>query len=123
LVALLRGDDSAAARIGDLESRGVPMSTTPINAYELFTGAWRSVRREVNLKEVAGLLRDLPMLVFDVDAAFQIARIHAALSVRGESIGVEDEFIAGVAVRHGEPLVTRNLSHFGRIPGLDVESW
>ncbi len=123
MVALLRGDSSAAEHIGDLESRGVPTTTTPINAYELFAGAWRSMRSEANLKEAASLLRDLPILVFDVDAALQIARIHAALSKRGELIGVEDEFIAGIAVRYGEPLVTRNLNHFSRIPGLDVEAW
>jgi predicted nucleic acid-binding protein len=38
-------------------------------------------------------------------------------------IGVEDEFVAGIAVRHGESLVTRNLGHFGRIPGLDDVAW
>ena len=75
------------------------------------------------MREAASLLRDLQILTYDVDAAFHIARIHAALSRRGETIGVEDEFIAGIAVRHGEPLVTRNLSHFNRIPGLKVEAW
>jgi tRNA(fMet)-specific endonuclease VapC len=98
-------------------------STTPVNAYELFLGAWRSARSEANLREAASLLRDLPILTYDVDAAFHIARIHSSLSRRGESIGIEDEFIAGIAVRYGEPLVTRNLSHFARIPGLVVETW
>ena len=123
MVALLRGDSSAADYIGDLESREIPTATTPVNAYELFVGAWRSTRSEVNLREAAGLLRDLPILSYDIDAAFQIARIHSALSRRGELIGVEDEFIAGIAVRYGEPLVTRNLSHFRKVPGLDAVSW
>ena len=98
-------------------------STTPVNATELFIGAWRSGRSEANLREAASLLRDLPILPYDVDSAFQIARISTALRKRGESIGIKDEFIAGMAVRYGEPLVTRNLSHFARIPGLVVETW
>lgn len=75
------------------------------------------------MREVTSLLKDLQILAYDVEAAFHTARIHVTLSRRGETIGVEDEFIAGIAVRHGEPLVTRNLSHFNRVPGLKVESW
>jgi predicted nucleic acid-binding protein len=123
LIALLRGDAPAAESIGNLESKGITTCTTPVNAYELFVGAWRSSRSEANLRESASLLRDLPILIYDVEAAFQIARIHSALSRRGELIGIEDEFIAGITLRYGEPLVTRNLSHFGRIPGLEIIAW
>ena len=75
------------------------------------------------MREVASLLKDLRILAYDVESAFHIARIHVSLSRRGEAIGVMDEFIAGIAVRHGEPLVTRNLGHFNKVPGLKVESW
>ena len=75
------------------------------------------------MREVANLLKDLQILAYDVEAAFHITRIRVALSRRGEVIGVEDEFIAGIAVRHGELLVTRNLGQFNRVPGLKVESW
>ena len=122
-MALLRGNPTAAEHIGRLESGGIETSTTPVNAYELFVGAWRSARSESNLREAASLLSDLMILQYDVDAAFHIAKIHSSLSKRGESIGIEDEFIAGIAVRYNEPLVTRNLSHFNKIPGLVVETW
>jgi predicted nucleic acid-binding protein len=74
----------------------------------------------VNLREVASLLKDLEILAYDVEVAFHVARIHVALSGRGETNGVEDGFIAGIAVRRGEPLVARNLSRFTGVPGLKV---
>jgi tRNA(fMet)-specific endonuclease VapC len=45
------------------------------------------------------------------------------LEKSGERIGNEDCWIAATAMEHGFVLVTRNESHFNRIPGLRVENW
>jgi tRNA(fMet)-specific endonuclease VapC len=82
-----------------------------------------SRHREANLREAMSLMGDLPILEFDIEAALKAGRIHAGLSQLGETIGVEDELIAGIAMRYGETLVTRNASHFKRIPGLKTEAW
>src|SRR2546428_13885131 len=50
LVALLRGDDSAAKVVGGFEDSGKPLRTTAITEYELFKGAHLSSRREENLQ-------------------------------------------------------------------------
>jgi predicted nucleic acid-binding protein len=49
--------------------------------------------------------------------------VLAELSSRGTPIGVEDVLIGATALANGLTLVTGNLRHFARIPGLRVESW
>ncbi len=60
-----------------------------------------------------------------VDRAVQLcaADLAAELDRRGERIGNEDCWIAATAIENRLTLVTRNLRHFERIPGLRVESW
>lgn len=47
----------------------------------------------------------------------------AALERRGQPIGLEDVLIGATALAGSLTVVTRNLRHFARIPGLAVESW
>ena len=63
-----------------------------------------------------------PFEVLDVTVA--TARAYGALSrglrQRGAPIGDNDIWIAATALVHGLPLVSRDASHFGCIPGLRV---
>ncbi len=122
-MALLRDDPTAVSRLGDLESLGERLCTTPVTAYELFNGAWRSNHAERNLRDVTELLDDLPLLEMDLEASMLAGWIHAKLGSIGTPIGVEDELISGIVLRHRETLVTRNAMHFSRVQGLEVLSW
>ncbi len=123
LVSLLRGDPQATAYIRRLESRGETAYTTPVNAHELFLGGWRSERRETNLREIASLLGDLSILDFDLEASFYTGRIASKLLAEGHQIGTGDTLVAGIALRHGQPITTRNTRHFARVPELRIEAW
>ena len=48
---------------------------------------------------------------------------RAALEVRGAPIGAMDLMIAAHARSLGATVVTRNVRHFSRVPGLAVENW
>lgn len=58
--------------------------------------------------------------VFPVDS--QVSLTYGAISRRlrlaGMSIGANDTWIAATALGSGLPLLTRNRSHFERVPGL-----
>lgn len=123
LVSLLRGNEDAEKYIRLLEGRGEVAYTTPVNAYELFLGGWKSERREENLREIASLLGDLDILDFDLEASFYTGKIASMLLDEGRIIGVEDAMVAGIALRHDQSLVTRNKKHFSRIPELRVDVW
>ena len=52
--------------------------------------------------------------------AWHYREIFRSLKERGELIGANDLWIAAAALRHNEPLVTRNARDFQRVPGLQV---
>jgi tRNA(fMet)-specific endonuclease VapC len=51
------------------------------------------------------------------------ADLAADLQSKGAVIGNEDCWIAATAIEHRLILVTRNVRHFSRIPGLKIENW
>jgi len=51
------------------------------------------------------------------------AACYASLYQTGQLIGDADLLIAATALYHGLALVTGNVAHFSRIPGLVVEDW
>jgi predicted nucleic acid-binding protein len=63
------------------------------------------------------------MLPLDLESAFLAGDIQKELIRKGEIIDPEDCMIAGIALKSNEPLLTRNLKHFKRIPGLQVETY
>jgi len=51
------------------------------------------------------------------------ARIRTGLELSGKPIGNMDLLIAAHAVSQGMTVVTNNLKHFSKVPGLKVELW
>lgn len=90
---------------------------------ELLLGAELSSRPQVERLGVSQLLRHLPVLSFDSDAAKYYARIRAELQRKGTPVGANDLVIAATALSHRATLVTHNTREFSRIPGLTLEDW
>lgn len=123
LVALLRGDQEAASTAETLDRANARKTTTPINAFELLLGAQLSKQREENLPLVRELLKSLALLEFDVESCEAASSISSRLRAEGTPIGIQDTMVAGMAVRHGEVLVTRNTPHFSRVKDLALRAW
>ena len=75
-------------------------------------------RRTVDL-----LLNEFPVLPWTGEAADRYGEIAALLQQTGQPIGVMDTQIAAHALVLGLPLVTHNVRHFNRVPGLKLEDW
>ena len=56
---------------------------------------------------------------FDEDAIEMTAQIASDLMARGERLSEGDLLVAGISMRHGEEVVTRDRG-FGRVRGLSV---
>jgi len=123
LVALLRGDADARERAEKMDEEEVRKATTPVNAFELFLGAYLSERRDANLTVTRELISNLELLEFDLRSCEKAGSIAAGLRSRGEPIGVRDSMIAGIASSFEETLLTRNIEHFSRVKDLKVERW
>jgi tRNA(fMet)-specific endonuclease VapC len=123
LIALIRKDKEALKNLGTLLAEDERITTTPINASELFKGAYLSERIDDNLKAVRGILNRLELLDFTLGAAAYYGEIYSELKERGELIGDLDILVASIALANNEKLITRNIKHYNRIRELEIESW
>lgn len=89
--------------------------------HELYFGAFKSQRRDLNLGLVDGLRFEI--IPFDQEDARHAGEIRAALAAQGTPIGGYDVLIAGQARARALTLVTRNLREFQRVDGLGSENW
>jgi tRNA(fMet)-specific endonuclease VapC len=69
------------------------------------------------------LVRRFRLLTPDLQTAWIYGQNYRYLRDNGFLIGANDLWIAAVAIAHGLPLVTRDESHFMRVPGLEVLSY
>ena len=63
------------------------------------------------------------MIEIDKDTVQSAADIYVHLRKEGMLISQADILIAGVAKSRNLVLVTNNVSHFDRIPELEIENW
>jgi tRNA(fMet)-specific endonuclease VapC len=106
--------------------RTVPVDeqlTTAITIGELYWGACRSPARERHLRKIEELiLPALRVLSYDAKAARQFGQLKAQLESQGTPLADADLQIASIALAEDHELVTGNLRHFSRIPGLRVNT-
>ena len=117
IIDLLRRRTSAVEMAALFERQKVPVSISPPAAVEVLASGHRLGGEY--LERVRALLASLPLLPFDEEAVESAARVAADLMTRGERLSEGDLLIAGISMRHGEEVVTRDRA-FGRVRGLSV---
>lgn len=123
LVDLLRKDRAAAARVRALEGAGEPMRVPTPVIFELWEGVERSDKPEAALAEVTRLLDAYAVLSLEARHAMRAGRVSGSLVRRGVALDPVDVIIAGMALEEDDAVLTRNLRHFGRVPGLRTEGY
>jgi len=113
LIDFLNGKSPGADWVSREIERGT-LRTTAVNQFELLAGA-KTSKQELQVQE---LLAVLAPLALSSDDARQAAALRRSLEEGGRGIGMADYLIAGIVMRHGASLMTRNIRHFGRIEGL-----
>lgn len=102
----------------------VPMEqqyTSAVTVGEPYKGAYRSATPERYPTYIhERLLENVTVLPYDVAVARVFGQVRAELESRGRVLEDADLQIAATAIHHGLELVTGNVSHFGRVPGLVV---
>lgn len=123
LVDLLRGKQDAIRELEKIENEGERITTTPISASELFEGAYNSMNSEKESERVRQLLRRIELLGFSIQVCEKYGKLAHELKSLGKQIGDLDTLIASLAMAHNEAILTANVHHFNRIPGLIVRAW
>jgi tRNA(fMet)-specific endonuclease VapC len=116
----LRGQGHVAARL--LEHQPSDICISAITLAELNFGA--NVKRSQKIRRaVRTFTKDVAVVPFDEGSAERFGVVAAALSSRGQPIGVYDTLVAAQALSMELTVVTNNTRHFSRVPGLIVENW
>ncbi len=112
------------ARLADRFRAHAPeIVVSAITRFELLRGIERRPEATALAARVEAFLARVVALPFDEAAAASAARLDGWLHRAGAPIGGLDTLIAGHALAVEAVVVTNNERHFGRVPGLTVESW
>lgn len=116
-----RAPGPATAKLAELGAR--PLYLPLFVLCELHAGARLSANPHREMRRVEFFSGRLGLLL--PDATFPVAYGEAESFLRksGTAIPTMDLLIGVLAKCHGLPLLTRDVSHFARIPGLVVESY
>jgi tRNA(fMet)-specific endonuclease VapC len=93
-----------------------------ITRYEILRGlkARRATRQIARFEQRCQQSVVLPITD---EIIIQAADLYALLHQEGQLISDADILIAATALKHTLVMVTENVDHFRRIPGLRIESW
>jgi tRNA(fMet)-specific endonuclease VapC len=114
LIDYLRGAGPGRDLVRTL-SQGAGYRVTAVTAFELALG--RSYRQ--NPRPVHALLA-APLLTLTRKAGLRGGALLGELRRAGMTIDVRDAMQAGICLETASTLVTRNVSHFERVPGLRI---
>lgn len=97
--------------------------TTAITLGELLYGARKRASPQL-ADRVRDLVRSLvAILPFDEAAAEHYSSLRADLELAGRRLDEPDLRISSIALANDLTVVSGNVRHFSRVPGLRIENW
>jgi predicted nucleic acid-binding protein len=95
--------------------------TSAVVVGELYQGAFRSSALARHLENIEErVLRSITVLAYDTAVARVYGEVRARLENAGRPLADAVRQIAATALRHDLELVTGNVKHFARVPGLRI---
>lgn len=113
LIDVLKASGHMAAWLAEY-AEGHALITSAVNVFEI----GRGLNSERALEAGMALLQEFTILPLDSPAALEAASIDVELRRSGTPLDAGDLLIAGIARFYNLALITRNVRHFRRIPGL-----
>jgi len=112
---------SVKAHFERVGSRALCISTVVLA--ELYYGAARHPQGHSIRKEIDDFVSRLAVIPWDESAADHYGHIRVAVEKDGTPIGAMDMMIAAHARSLGATLVSNNIRHFDKVPGLLIVNW
>lgn len=122
LVDMLRNVRETVNLISELERKECLLSTTVVNVFELYYGAYKSRNHAKNLAATDKLLERLVILDMKFKSAKKAGQVYAELEAEGKLIGMRDAMIGAICLNEGYSILTRNVEHMGKIEELNLLS-
>ena len=117
-LSVLQLIETIHGRFGDIE-----VSLSAITVAELVHGIYRattpeaSERRREYIRELVDLI---PIHPITVQTAYLVGQIEGQEAAKGNVLPFNDLLIAAAAIEQGYAIVTQNVRHFEKVPGLQV---
>jgi tRNA(fMet)-specific endonuclease VapC len=111
-------------RCRETQAAGDAVGLSAITVSELEFGAQNSGHYETEMAAVHKLLAPFDLYHYDwIWCPAQYGRIRYELESTGVTIGSMDLLIAAHALALEATIVSNNLAHFSRVPGLTTANW
>lgn len=112
----LAGHGPAVTTMDRLAPAQIRMSLLTVG--EVYERAFESVHPEAHLDAFRRFLRPFRLLGIDEPIVVRFAEVRSLLRRRGELISDFDIMLAATALHHDLTVLTFNIRHLGRVPGL-----
>lgn len=99
------------------------IAAADISKAELYYGAYKSLRTEANLAAITTLSERINFIPFNDPSQSIFGMFKADLERKGTRLDDVDLMIASTAIAFNLVLVTNNINHMQRIPGIKIENW
>lgn len=123
IIDVLRGDKAIETLLTKYDNSDEDVFVTAPSVMEIVKGAYLGLNSEREIGKIKDFLFSVIVLNFDEESAFFAGEIESQMRKEGNIIDVEDIMIGAIAKYNDEKLITRNVKHFSRIEGLDVEGY
>lgn len=123
LIDVMNSDEGALEKAVELEDRRIPQRVPLMAVYELFIGIGAGALPERERRKIRGVLEPRTVPAMTEQVAERAGIVQGELMAAGEGIGAVDAIIGATGQILEEPVLTRNVEHFERIPGLDIETY
>lgn len=118
IINFFRGKKEAIETLGKLEGE---ITSSFVCLAELYEGIFRVKERNAAEKEILDFFSSLSGVYgIDREIAKAFGKIRKELKEKGKIIEDLDTLLGATCLVHGLILVTSNLAHFQRIPGLKI---
>lgn len=122
LSAIMRRDSAVLSRAHAYQQEHGKFTISIITRYEILRGL-KAKDAVAQLRRFELFCAASEILPLSEPIVSKASDIYAILKKQGKPIGDADILIAATAIASGLSLVTGNVAHHGRIPGIVVENW
>jgi tRNA(fMet)-specific endonuclease VapC len=121
IINFLRNDRKSVELIRGLKEKEENIRTTVLNGFELWKGAFRSGNNK-SYSAVKKFLEEIEVVPLDRRSSKKSADIFEGLRKKGEMVDVLDVMIGAISIVNNEEILTNNIKHFEKIPGIKLGS-
>ena len=120
--AIINEKHTCIQRLARAVQEGHEVTLNPIAYFESKRGLMKPQYAE-KLVKLENFATEYPMLVMNKSVADAAAQIQSDLERVGQKIHEMDTLIAATAIAHKAIVITRNVKHLARVPGIRLENW